>query len=191
MTVSSPRPPRARGSGDTPDGEPPADRGPQRPLAVTGAIAACTAAGAGLAALTLLAGIGWIAAPHASVGSGLSGVLRTAIQLWLVGHHVSFELRGTGRVGLLPLGLVLLPGALLWRSGRWVVRTGQVEGCATSATRPWPWHCPTACSPARSRWPAGPRCRRRRRPRRLEPGSCSRWWQADWAARERWPPGAG
>jgi Family of unknown function (DUF6350) len=127
MTVSSPRPLRARGSGDTPDGEPPADRGPQQPLAVTGAIAACAAAGAGLAALTLLAGIGWIAAPHASVGSGLSGVVRTAIQLWLVGHHVSFELRGTGRVGLLPLGLVLLPGALLWRSGRWVVRTGQVE----------------------------------------------------------------
>ena len=127
MTVSSPRPLRARGSGDTPDGEPPEDRGQQRPLAVTGAIAACTAAGAGLAALTLLAGIGWIAAPHASVGSGLSGVVRTAIQLWLVGHHVSFELRGTGRVGLLPLGLVLLPGALLWRSGRWVVRTGQVE----------------------------------------------------------------
>ncbi len=127
MTVSSLRPLRARGRGDTPGGTAPQDRGPQQPLAVTGAVAACTAAGAGLAALTLLAAIGWIAAPHASVGSGLSGVLRTAIQLWLVGHHVSFELRGTGRVGLLPLGLVLLPGALLWRSGRWVVRTGQVE----------------------------------------------------------------
>jgi Family of unknown function (DUF6350) len=127
VTVSSPRPLRARGPGGTTDGEPPQDPGPQQPLAVTGATAACTAAGAGLAVLTLLAAIGWIAAPHASVGSGLSGVLRTAIQLWLVGHHVSFELRGTGRVGLLPLGLVLLPGALLWRSGRWVVRTGQVE----------------------------------------------------------------
>jgi hypothetical protein len=127
VTVSSPRPLRARGPGGTPDGELPQDSRPQQPLAVTGTIAACTAAGAGLAALTLLAGIGWIAAPHASVGSGLSGVLRTAIQLWLVGHHVGFEWRGTGRVGLLPLGLVLLPGALLWRSGRWVVRTGQVE----------------------------------------------------------------
>jgi len=27
---------------------------------------------------------------------------------------------------MLPLGLVLLPGALLWRAGRWVVRTGEV-----------------------------------------------------------------
>ena len=27
---------------------------------------------------------------------------------------------------MLPLGLVLLPGALLWRAGRWVVRTGGV-----------------------------------------------------------------
>jgi hypothetical protein len=127
MTVSSPRPLQARGPGGTADDEPPQDHGPRQPLAVTGAIAACTAAGAGLAVLTLLAGIGWIAAPHASVGSGLSGVVRTAIQLWLVGHHVGFDLRGTGQVGLLPLGLVLLPGALLWRSGAWVVRTGQVE----------------------------------------------------------------
>src|SRR5436190_17974743 len=113
MTVSSLRPLRARGRGGTAGGEPPQEPGAQRPLAVTGAVAACTAAGAGLAALTLLAGIGWIAAPHASVGSGLSGVLRTAIQLWLVGHHVGFGLRGTGPVGLLPLDRVLLPSALL------------------------------------------------------------------------------
>jgi hypothetical protein len=99
----------------------------QRPLGVIGAVAACAAAGAGLATLTLVAALGWIAAPHASVGSGLTGVLRTAIQLWLVGHHVGFALRGAGPFGLLPLGLVLLPGALLWRSGRWVVRTGRVR----------------------------------------------------------------
>ncbi len=127
MTVSSLRPLRARGrSGAAGPESPPAKQTP-RPLAVAGLIAACAAAGAGLAALTLLAAIGWIAAPHASVGAGLPGVLRTAIQLWLVGHHVGFDLRGTGHVGLLPLGLVLLPGVLLWQSGRWVVRTGRVE----------------------------------------------------------------
>jgi hypothetical protein len=99
--------------------------GADRPLAVTGAIAACAAAGTGLAVLTMLALIGWIAAPHA--GLGLTGVLRTAALLWLIGHHVGFALPGTGRIGMLPLGLVLLPGALLWRAGRWVVRAGGVS----------------------------------------------------------------
>ena len=95
-----------------------------RPLAVTAAIAACAAAGSGLVILTMLALAGWIAAPHA--GLGLTGVLRTAALLWLIGHHVGFTLHGAGRIGMLPLGLVLLPGALLWRAGRWVVRAGGV-----------------------------------------------------------------
>jgi hypothetical protein len=95
-----------------------------RPLAVTGAIAACVAAGIGLVALTMLVLAGWIAAPD--TGTGLTGVLRTAALLWLIGHHVAFWLRGVGQIGMLPLGLVLLPGALLWRAGRWVVRAGGV-----------------------------------------------------------------
>jgi hypothetical protein len=99
--------------------------GPGRPLAVTGAIAAAAVTGSGLAVLVVLVLAGWIAAPHAGVG--LTAVLRTAAALWLVGQHVGFTLRGAGRIGLLPLGLVLLPGALLWRAGRWVVRTGSVR----------------------------------------------------------------
>jgi hypothetical protein len=101
---------------------------PSRPLVITGAIAACAAAGSGLVFITLLVLAGWIAAPHA--GLGLPGVLRTAADLWLVGHHVGFALHGTGRIGMLPLGLVLLPGALLWMAGRWVVRRGQVTRLA-------------------------------------------------------------
>jgi hypothetical protein len=109
--------------------------GTGRPLAVTGAIAAGAAAAAGLAVLVLLVLVGWIAAPHA--GLGLTGVLRSAALLWLIGHHVGFALHGTGRIGMLPLGLVLLPGALLWRAGRWVVRAGGVvrlRHVATAAT---------------------------------------------------------
>jgi hypothetical protein len=106
-------------------GPSPVPSGADRPLAITGAIAACAAAGTGLAVLTMLALIGWIAAPHA--GLGLIGVLRTAALLWLIGHHVGFALPGAGRIGMLPLGLVLLPGALLWRAGRWVVRAGGVS----------------------------------------------------------------
>jgi putative intracellular protease/amidase len=98
---------------------------PARPLIVTGAIAASAATASGLAVIVVLVLIGWIAAPHA--GLGLPSVLRTAAVLWLVGQHVGFTLRGTGPVGMLPLGLVLLPGALLWRAGRWVVSTGAVQ----------------------------------------------------------------
>ncbi len=120
MTTSA-RPGVRSGSGQGPQGE----KGEQaRPLAVTGAIAASTVVVTGLVILTPLVLAGWIAAPHA--GLGLPGVLRTATGLWLAAHHVGFALRGAGRIGMLPLGLVLLPGALLWRAGRWVVRTGQV-----------------------------------------------------------------
>ena len=111
---------RARGAGTSP-----ASPGAARPLISTGAIAAAAAALAGLALLTLIVLIGWIAAPHDGVG--LTGVLRTAAVLWLIGHHVGFALQGAGRIGMLPLGLVLLPGALLWRAGRWVVRAGGVS----------------------------------------------------------------
>jgi hypothetical protein len=122
--VSAPAqaPGRARPSAPGGDGTRPA-----RPLAVTGAMAAATVAGAGLALFTTLTAIGWITAPHATgLGNGLPGVLRTATTLWLAAHHVAFTLHGAGRIGMLPLGLVLLPGAMLWRAGRWVVRTGEV-----------------------------------------------------------------
>ena len=99
---------------------------PARPLVVTGGIAACAAAASGLAVLTTLTAIGWITAPHVGIGTGLGGVLRTAALLWLVAHHVGFTVHGAGRIGMLPLGLVLLPGALLAMAGRWVVRAGAV-----------------------------------------------------------------
>jgi hypothetical protein len=92
---------------------------------VAGVMAASVVTAAGLAVIVLLVLAGWIAAPHDSVG--LPAVLRAGGALWLVGQHVGFTLRGAGRIGMLPLGLVLLPGALLWRAGRWVVRTGQVR----------------------------------------------------------------
>ena len=99
---------------------------PGRPLVITGGIAALAAAASGLAVLVTLTAIGWITAPHVGIGTGLGGVLRTAVMLWLVAHHVGFTVRGAGRIGLLPLGLVLVPGALLAVAGRWVVRAGAV-----------------------------------------------------------------
>jgi putative intracellular protease/amidase len=98
---------------------------PGRPLATSGALAAAVVTATGLGGITLLVLAGWIAAPH--FGLGLPAVLRTAATLWLAGHHVGFTLRGAGRIGMLPLGLVVLPGALLWRAGRWVVRAARVR----------------------------------------------------------------
>jgi Family of unknown function (DUF6350) len=131
-------------------GEP---RAADRPLVVIGAIAACVVAAVGLAAVTLLVLIGWIAAPAA--GIGMPAVLRTAAVLWLAAHHVGFALHGVGRIGMLPLGLVLLPGALLWRAGRWVVRTGRVRrlrhvGLAAAALAV-PYSVLTGCIAAASR----------------------------------------
>src|SRR5262249_48315576 len=121
--VTAPARPGARPRGRQ---DPPDERlGATRPLAVTGVIAACAVMVTGLVILTPLVLIGWIAAPHA--GIGLPGVLRTATGLWLAAHHVGFALRGAGRIGMLPLGLVLIPGALLWRAGSWVVRTCQLS----------------------------------------------------------------
>jgi len=101
------------------------DAGEQRSLLAVGTIGAVAVTGTGLAVITLLVLVGFIAAPHA--GSGLPAVLRTAAMLWLVGHHVGVTFRGAGRIGMLPLGLVVLPGALLWRAGRWVVQAGGVR----------------------------------------------------------------
>jgi putative intracellular protease/amidase len=110
----------------------PSAEDPVRPLIVTGTIAAAAATGFGLAAVIVLVLVGWIAAPHA--GLGLPSVLRTGAVLWLVGQHVGFTLRGTGAIGMLPLGLVLLPGALLWRAGHWVVTAGCVRGLRHAGT---------------------------------------------------------
>jgi hypothetical protein len=99
---------------------------PPRPMLIAGGIGALAAAGGGLAVLVTLTAIGWITAPHLGFGGGLAGVLRSAGVLWLVAHHVEVTVHGVGRIGLLPLGLVLLPGALIERAGRWMTQAGHV-----------------------------------------------------------------
>ena len=99
---------------------------PSRPVLMAGSIAALAAAGGGLAVLVTLTAIGWITAPHVGLGGGLAGVLRSAGLLWLVAHHVQVTVRGVGQIGLLPLGLVLLPGLLIVRAGRWMTHAGYV-----------------------------------------------------------------
>ncbi|WP_245667413.1 cell division protein PerM [Actinomadura macra] len=104
-----------------PPGAPPQPPGVARPLYVTGLVAALWCIGIGLAVLTTVTLIGWIAAPKTALGHGMSGVFRTAVNFWLVSHHAGFS-TSHGRVGLLPLGLLVLPGALLYRGGGWMIR---------------------------------------------------------------------
>jgi Family of unknown function (DUF6350) len=99
---------------------------PTRPMLMAGGVAALAAAGGGLAVLATLTLIGWITAPHVGLGGGLIGALRSAGLLWLVAHHVQVTVQGVGKVGLLPLGLVLLPAALIERAGRWMTTEGHV-----------------------------------------------------------------
>ena len=99
---------------------------PTRPMLMAGGAAALAAAGGGLAVLATLTLIGWITAPHVGLGGGLAGALRSAGLLWLVAHHVEVSVRGVGMIGLLPLGLVLLPAALIERAGRWMTHAGHV-----------------------------------------------------------------
>jgi Family of unknown function (DUF6350) len=95
-------------------------------MLMAGGVAAIAAAGGGLAVLATLTLFGWITAPHVGLGGGLAGALRSAGLLWLVAHHVEVSVRGVGRIGLLPLGLVLLPAVLIERAGRWLTHEGHV-----------------------------------------------------------------
>jgi hypothetical protein len=99
---------------------------PNRPMLMAGGVAALAAAGGGLAVLVTLSLVGWITAPHVGLGGGLAGALRSAGILWLVAHHVQVSVKNVGMIGLLPLGLVLLPAALIERAGRWMTHEGHV-----------------------------------------------------------------
>nr|WP_231640657.1 DUF6350 family protein [Nocardiopsis sp. NRRL B-16309] len=88
-------------------------------------MAAATAAGSGLALIVTLTIIGWVAAPHDTFGEEIVDLLQGAVLAWLVGHHVSFAIPD-GQIGLLPLGLLLIPGLLLYRSGRWLARACEI-----------------------------------------------------------------
>ncbi|WP_433251850.1 cell division protein PerM [Streptosporangium sp. CA-135522] len=98
----------------------------RRPLPVSGMLAAAWTLGVGLAVLTTLTLVGWIASPKGAFGPGLPGVFRAAAQLWLAAHHAGFAIPG-GSIGLLPLGLTVLPAFLLYRAGIWMARDADLR----------------------------------------------------------------
>jgi len=90
-------------------------------------LAAAWTLGVGLAVLTTLTLLGWIADPKGALGEGIPGVFRTACQIWLAAHHAGFAIPGGGRIGLPPLGLMIMPAALLYRAGLWMARDADLR----------------------------------------------------------------
>lgn len=102
---------------------------PSRPapavVVAPGLVSALWALGAGLVALAVPVLLVW--ASDARSGASASEALRTAGQLWLLAHAGSLSVPG-GVLGLTPVGLLLLPLALLHRAGRHGARTVGVDG---------------------------------------------------------------
>lgn len=126
--VSTPASPPDKGRPSKSGSAPAASTAPgaPRPVYSTGGIAAASAAGIGLAVIVTFTMVGWVAAPHDTFGEDIADLLRSAVLAWLVGHHVSFTIL-EGQISLLPMGLVLLPGMLLYRFGRWLARNCEIE----------------------------------------------------------------
>lgn len=97
-------------------------REPGRPAApplVVAAAAGVWAAVLGLIGVTVLVLLGWVASDHGS--SSTPDAFRGALRVWLAAHRASFDIGGA-RLSLVPLGLSLLPLALLVPAGGWVAR---------------------------------------------------------------------
>lgn len=95
-----------------------------------GLLAAAWAAGAGLVTLGVPVLLAW--ATDSRSGSGAAAATRAVGQLWLLAHGASLSVPD-GTVGLTPLGLVLLPLALLHRAGRHGARTLPVRDLRQAA----------------------------------------------------------
>ncbi|MFL6287285.1 MAG: DUF6350 family protein [Actinomycetes bacterium] len=85
-----------------------------------GAVSAALVALIGIA-LGLISTMGsWALAAH-SEEVGPDEVARVSVAMWLYAQHVPLELGGV-RLGLVPLGLMLIPGLLCYAGGRQVAR---------------------------------------------------------------------
>ncbi|MCU1674145.1 MAG: hypothetical protein JWN77_2258 [Frankiales bacterium] len=96
----------------------------RRPLEA-GLTGAAWSVGAGLVAIALPVLLVWAADARSGADAGTA--MRTAMQVWLAAHGVGLEVPG-GTLGLTPLGLLLVPLALLVRAGGHTARECRVTG---------------------------------------------------------------
>jgi hypothetical protein len=103
---------------------------PERSALGPGLVAAVWAMGAGLVTLGIPVLLAW--ATDSRSGSGAASATRAIGQLWLLAHGASMSVPG-GVVGVTPLGLTLLPLALLHRAGRHGARSLEVSSIPQAA----------------------------------------------------------
>lgn len=109
---------RTRSGDPRPAGEPP------RPLLVAGLNAAAHAAALGLLTVTVIVLVGWATA--ADSGASAGEAVRSAVQVWLIGHGGALAIPG-GRFSLTPLGLTALPALLLYLAAARAARSAAVN----------------------------------------------------------------
>ncbi len=130
MTTLADRPPRAPRSG--------ASAGRLLPSPwFTGAAAAVQAAAGSLVAVLVPVVLAWVAASGGR--TEWTTVLQAGFCVWLLAQHVGLAVEG-GFVGLLPLGLAVVPLASCWFAGRRLARVldPNAERIAAGATRSRP-----------------------------------------------------
>jgi Family of unknown function (DUF6350) len=84
----------------------------------------------GFAVIALLVVVGWLAAPESGLSSGQ--VVAAGAQGWLLANFADLQL-ADGALGLTPLGLALIPGFALYRSGAWAARAADVRDWSDAA----------------------------------------------------------
>jgi Family of unknown function (DUF6350) len=103
--------------------DPRAPDAPPRPLLVAGLNGAAHAAALGLLTVTVIVLVGWATA--ADSGASAGEAVRSAVQVWLVGHGGALAVPG-GRFSLTPLGLTALPALLLYLAAARAARSAAV-----------------------------------------------------------------
>lgn len=101
-----------------------------QPLSLAGIAAAGRAGVLGLLAVTVVVLLAWATARYS--GASTTEALRSAGQVWLLAHHGDLVVPG-GKVTAAPLGLLLLPAALLAASALRASKLAGVDGVRSGA----------------------------------------------------------
>lgn len=109
-----------------PDSPPVEDRAGSPATVLAGVLAALSAAGTMLLVVVAVALAGWFGADAGRYGDTRDAV-RVGADAWLLAHGSGLQLRGA-TVTALPLGLTLLCGWTVHRSGRWAARRAGLAG---------------------------------------------------------------